>query len=284
MGKAYAASVIERLQGGVWGEIVFAESVCEGLTPQTCSSQPRCQLRSQGSCRVAFMWLAEKLTTPRWLGGAGLGVERCGLLGQLLAGKALCGNSSSSSECSARNSSSAGQVCAWDMSRNVCDVPEAWALALLRQDYREQLQFIALRRQRCSSLSQELCIGSCRWQPSPLANATVPGRCTLRRLETLLAVVDEDCPLRPLIELGGSCSEYSNATACTSNLRKDELQTCFWTNKTCEANPVALEFDLLLLLGLTNPNLKQTLLAAQRQCSKKSADKCSVSDACAKLP
>ena len=68
------------------------------------------------------------------------------------------------------------------------------------QDFRDELVRLALRRERCASVtSQDLCKGSCWWDAAAM-------RCNLLAVEALLAVVDEDCPLRQ-----GLASEVGSA-------------------------------------------------------------------------
>ena len=85
-----------------------------------------------------------------------------------------------------------------DRSR-VCHLTRACLLAKLycsdaksfpNQEFRDELVRVALRRDRCASLaSQDLCKGSCLWDAAGM-------KCNLQPLEALLAVIDEDCPLR----------------------------------------------------------------------------------------
>lgn len=58
------------------------------------------------------------------------------------------------------------------------------------EDFREELVRVAFRRERCNLITTaNLCTGSCFWDASTSS-------CTLKTLEALLAVIDEDCPLR----------------------------------------------------------------------------------------
>ncbi|CAE8659256.1 unnamed protein product [Polarella glacialis] len=216
-------------------------------------------------------WVAGKLAAPMWQGGAGLG-ERCGLLGQLLSGEVVC-SPRSQSDCEALNTVNASDLeCGWDVARGTCGVPPSIAMQLLRRDYRDELGRVTLRRQRCSALrSQGDCTGSCQWD-----SAAASGACTLRQSEALLTVLDEDCPLRGILGQHSSCTEVTSNTTCGSKLRKDGLPECEWLGTACEASPSALEFDLLLIIGLAEPSVEKLTRTAHSMCSRLPISQCRI--------
>ena len=95
----------------------------------------------------------------------------------------------------------------------------------LRQVFREELVRIAFRRERCSLItSPQLCSGSCFWDSGASS-------CTLKTLEALLAVIDEDCPLRP-----GLDSRDPESWICWLMTQSDPLRlsaTFSWLCQPC---------------------------------------------------
>lgn len=270
----YTSGVLERLQAGkIWGEIASETSACEGLDASGCGGRSSCSVDRRGQCSASRGWVAGKLAVSSWQGGAGLGAQRCGLLGQLMASEAKCLTFTTATACEAHNGTVPEDLCAWDLARQACGFPAASAVVLLRRDYQDELALLELRRQRCASVqSAATCTGYCQWEVG-----TNSSRCTLVSLEALLAVIDQDCPLRTLLDVHAGCEEGDaavNGTACELRLRSDGLQQCVWFGGVCEANPMTVELDLLRQLGLLSSELETLLLDAYNKCSSLSPANC----------
>mmetsp|Transcript_19744 Transcript_19744/g.35088 ORF Transcript_19744/g.35088 Transcript_19744/m.35088 type:complete len:322 (-) Transcript_19744:51-1016(-) len=273
MNRAYMAQLIEEVSpDSVWTTIAAKSSSCEATSSGSCDSTAGCQTNARGDCSASRRWVAGKLASPEYENGANLGMQKCGLLGQLMASDASCSEQETEEACESNSGTGMENICAWDLARNACGVPPATALALLRRDYQDELVRVSLRRQRCTEFQSNVsCKGSCRW----LANATAPfgGTCSFNSLEALLAVIDQDCPLRLVLGLHSSCS-WDDSTACESQIRADGLPDCLWINSACEANPAALEMDLLDSLGLLTPDLSDKLTSGFSQCADLSQAQC----------
>ena len=131
----YTAALLERLQGdSVWGEIAAQGFVCESLNGSDCANATLCSVSGSG-CATDRAWMARKLAGPlqgmQGAKGASLGAQKCGLLGQVLAGEAECMEMPSQAECDAYNGT---RGCLWDPVRQSCGIPPNLVLALLRQE------------------------------------------------------------------------------------------------------------------------------------------------------
>ncbi|CAE7217431.1 GRC3, partial [Symbiodinium pilosum] len=195
----YSASLLQRLRGdSVWGEIAAQGLTCESLNGSACENATLCRISGAG-CATDRAWIARKLASPVWQGGAGLGAQKCG----------ECIELQSEADCAGYNGTAG---CLWDPGRASCGIPPATVLALLRQEFRDELVRVALRRDRCASLaSQDLCKGSCLWDAAGM-------KCNLQPLEALLAVIDEDCPLRSVLSAGSACADLSESSCLALGL------------------------------------------------------------------
>jgi len=252
----YSAALLERLHGeSVWGEIAAQSYACESLSSSQCDNATACSVFGN-TCSTARGWMARKLASPIWQGGASLGAQKCGLLGQLMAEEAKCMDLEEDA-CATYNGSA---ECTWDIVRNACGMPPSAVLALLRQDYGDELARLALRRERCMSFSESLCKGSCWWD-------AVTGRCNLRPDEALMALIDEDCPLRTVLSSNSVCDELITEATCLATKRTDGFEECIWSG-TCVANPGAVELDLLRQLGLLTSQVQDLMTASIQTCSE----------------
>lgn len=249
----YTTALLERLQGdGVWGQIAAKSFSCESLNGSDCENATSCQVSGSG-CAADRAWMARKLASPLWQGGASLGAK-CGLLGQVMAGEAECMEMDEAA-CDSYNGTAG---CLWDPVRSSCGLPPAVVLALLRQDFRDELVRLALRRERCASVtSQDLCKGSCWWDAAAM-------RCNLLAVEALLAVVDEDCPLRTVLSTQAACDELSEES-CRAAAWQSGSQDCIWVNG-CQANPRTLEMVLLRQLGLMTAQMEDSMTSSMATC------------------
>lgn len=255
--KEYATALVG-LQGGVWSEILTSKLSCE-TNQSSCASTAKCQLDGRGLCTLRPSWLASKLFLPAQQGGAGFG-NRCGFFGQLLAARAGCSSSSDQASCQAALTSSSLK-CAWNATGNLCDVDTSSVAPSLTEDAGSLLPRVDLQRRQCSLSHGADCNG-----PS---------------LRTLLAIAGEDCPLSWILSGHDDCSQAVDALTCNKSVvRSDGLPGCVWRRTSgggCEGNPVALEFDLVALLGLERAGLQAALRAAYQQCSSLSQALCSTS-------
>ena len=125
----YTTALLERLQGdGVWGQIAATSFLCESLNGSDCENATSCQVSGSG-CAADRAWMARKLASPLWQGGASLGAK-CGLLGQVMAGEAECMEMDEAA-CDSYNGTAG---CLWDPVRSSCGLPPTVVLALLRQE------------------------------------------------------------------------------------------------------------------------------------------------------
>ena len=127
----YSASLLQRLRGdSVWGEIAAQGLTCESLNGSACENATLCRISGAG-CATDRAWIARKLASPVWQGGAGLGAQKCGLLGQMMAREGECIELQSEADCAGYNGTAG---CLWDPGRASCGIPPATVLALLRQE------------------------------------------------------------------------------------------------------------------------------------------------------
>lgn len=243
----YTANLLDRLSPeSIWGEVAAQNLACRSLNASTCSSQ--CEFRD-GTCMMHANWIARRLSNAS-IGGI---ATKCGLLGQIMADEVTC-YELDRTVCTTTN----GTSCSWDGVRGVCGISPTHVLVLLRQDFREELVRVAFRRERCNLITTaNLCTGSCFWDASTSS-------CTLKTLEALLAVIDEDCPLRLVLGMQSACKERSN---CSEVRADDGLQECLASTSGCEANPETLELDLLRHAGLLTIQLKDLIVQAMNTCA-----------------
>lgn len=291
MSASYATELIRTLTGGVWGDVLAQQPLCEAagrLGAEACKRELHCAPDGEGRCSASRAWVASMLASRPEDGGAGLGEARCGLLGSLLASGGICAGARNSSSCAVAGNMS-GVRCNWD-AQSGCDVSRQDLLVALRRDYRDELARVGLRRDRCKAHgSAQACDGECQWQervatvvqPNGVESTVIVGRCMLRESDALVTLVDrEACPVTALLRRHWSCDVVQVANLCEAYLRDDGRRLCFWTGARCEAHPVSLEFDLLLLLGASRPELLTLAREAHDLCADAtSEDQCSA--ACA---
>ncbi|CAJ1411340.1 unnamed protein product [Effrenium voratum] len=239
----YSSGVLERLAGSSpWAQVAAQRLACGELNASDCGES--CEV-SAGLCGPRRSWLARSLAAAQL-------DAKCGLLGQIMAQEAVCSES---------NASSCALRCAWDPRRDACGVAQHAVTGDLRQDFREELARVALRQQRCLQRSQEECTGSCTWT----------GTCTLKTLEALLAVIDEDCPLRTVLGVQAACGELVTSASCQAATDVRGLPACLWTGR-CVPETAALELQLLAQAQLLTPQLEEVMSAAIGRCQNSSCD------------
>lgn len=261
--REYVAALVGAFDNGPWAKIMSQQALCEAHVGN-CLSVSDCEFDDAGICAATRSWIARILASPVADGGAGLNADSCGLFGQLLATGAGCLARANKTACTAGPWTTSSR-CAWDPLRNVCDASRQDLLLILRRDYPEDLARVNLRRQRCAAQTRQTCIGDCR---------LVNGTCVLRALNALLAITGEDCPLSSLFTSHAGCGVETDQSACTSRTRSDGRTECAWRRGQCEAHPMALEFDLIGLLGLSQPAILGPMSAAEAQCSAMAREVC----------
>lgn len=266
MSRAYASEVLEVFHNntGPWARIAAKQVACEA---SGCSGAvpDNCEVDGAGTCSASRAWVVGNLAASEDQGGAGLISDRCGIFGRMMADGAGCLPQRSQAECESTLGPASGARCAWDELRGVCDASREDLLFVLRRDYKDELARVSLRRERCASKLPSACDGDCHM---------VNGHCTLRAVDALLAVAGEDCPFAELLRQNAGCSDLSNNVTCKSRKRLDGLSQCHWRRDQCEANPIALEFDLLLVLGLGEWAVMNRMRQAQAQCALTSSTAC----------
>lgn len=290
MSASYATELIRTLSGGVWGDVLDQQSICETAGrsgAEACRREPHCAPDGDGRCSATRAWVASMLVSRPEDGGAGLGEARCGLLGSLLASGGICAGARNSSACAVAGNMSSVR-CNWE-AQSGCDVSRQDLLVALRRDYRDELARVALRRERCNARgSAQACDGECQWQervatvvqPNGVETTVIVGRCMLRESDALITLVDrEACPVAALLRRHSACNVVQVAEACEALMRDDGRRQCFWTGARCEAHPVSLEFDLLLVLGAARPELLTLAREAHDLCADATSDQCG--NACA---
>lgn len=254
--REYAAALIRAYDTGPWGTIVSQHAQCEADLAN-CKVMADCEIDGGGRCAARRSWVVGKLVQPESEGGAGLNSDRCGIFGQMLGDGASCLPTRDSTSCANAVGASSGAPCVWDKLRGVCDASRQGLLLVLRRDYRDELARVSLRRDRCLARARPACSGDCH---------LVNGTCTLRTLDALLAVVGEDCPLSTLLRQNANCWDAEDLVSCEAKVRPDGIPECDWRNNQCEAHPIALEFDLLLTVGLGQPGILTPMREAQARC------------------
>jgi len=256
--REYAAALIKYYDRGPWGQLVSQQAACEAVLT-SCKGTPYCEIDGTGTCSAKRSWVVERLAAPEADGGAGLNSDRCGIFGRLLVDGASCLPHLDKSTCRSSVAPS-GANCVWDELRGICNAARDDVLFVLRRDYRDELARVSLRRERCLAANESLasCTGDCQ---------IINGTCTLRTLDALLAVSGEDCPFSTVLRQNAGCWSMDNEATCTAKMRADGIHECDWRRSQCEAHPVALEFDLLLVLGLGKSEILEPMRVAQRRCT-----------------
>jgi len=264
--RAYAVGLISFFDvDGAWAGISSHLAECEAQGVAQCTVLDNCEVDENGYCTASRAWAAEKLAALPTHGGAGLDSQRCGLLGRLLSSGAECRKRGDKATCENITATSSQERCAWDSVLDTCDAAPAALPELLGSSYRPELARVSLRRAHCAAQSSSLtCTGDCQWQQT----AAGAWACSLRSLDALLAVIGEDCPLRPLLRQHASCDGATSMEACAElPLRSDGLMQCSWQGGRCVANSIALEFDLVQMVGLGRPDILVQLRNAQSTCA-----------------
>jgi len=259
--RPYMTALIEAYDDGPWAELVALQTNCEANL-DNCTNMQECEVDTTGVtdvCAANRVWVARRLVASD-PDGAGL-ADRCGIFGRMLADGVACLQEADPAACPNVTAPTAGLGgCAWDPVQEVCDVSKSALLLALRRDYRDELARVSLRRERCASaLTSTMCSGDCFWDGQ---------RCALKPMDSLLAVAGEDCPLRTLIRQGEGCQNSTDESGCKGRLRPDGLPECNWRSGFCEAHPMSLEFDLLMMLDLGYAGVLDALRAAETQCSE----------------
>lgn len=300
--REYAAELVAKYQQGVWGEVASHLSYCEGLGHVNCTTGEHCEVdEGYGHCTASRAWATTKMSAPSSEGGLDFGSNRCGLLGQLLVGSTNC-MPLNQSDCENGTASTIGEQCAWDEIRGRCDVPRNAIMRHLRQHYRSELTRVSLRRERCAAQrSSSACSGECEWQGDTilpqrrleeavlsgrkLDDMPVAGHCMLRTVDAILSVVGEDCPLRTIIHRHSDCRTSTSAEACQLRGRDSGMPECVWFNATmgCKAYPMALEFEIMELVGINNADIHSRLRAVLDVCASE-ADETSCNARCGDAP
>mmetsp|Transcript_74431 Transcript_74431/g.241684 ORF Transcript_74431/g.241684 Transcript_74431/m.241684 type:complete len:351 (-) Transcript_74431:35-1087(-) len=259
--KAYATALVEFFDDGPWSAIMKHHMSCESNINGPCDQVAHCEVDGAGMCAASRSWVVAQLARPGTEGGANL-TDRCGLFGRLLADGAVCLQETNSTLCSNVSTPKWGGpgACAWDDIRQVCDVSSRVVMPTLRQYYSEDLVLANFLRQNCSRAStSDLCSADCHWDGNS---------CSLRPVDFLLAVSGDDCPLSLVFQQNAGCHTENTSNTCSTRKRADGLQECLWRQNQCEAHPVALEFDLLMFVGLGDPLILEPARAAEAQCSE----------------
>lgn len=291
--RAYTAQ-LAAWQGGPWSDIAKQIRACEAtlkgdrdfVVPdaQRCESMAGCKFAEDGVCVVRKDWAMAKLSAPVERRGAGLGLERCGLLGEMLSRGVHCQANSDARSCAFHAVQRPEDGCGWSEALQRCDVSSAHVMRLASTEFRDQLARLNLERTQCARRAEAECHGICGWHPSgagvnSTANASknlrpTSGRCALRTLEALLALTGEDCPFSILLERHFSCGASEDREACIAAQNADGLPVCMWRagTGTCHPHSMSLEFALLRPLRMDHPELLQRTRDAQRSCFAASSD------------
>lgn len=257
--RQYTFELIKAFDSGPWLPILSHHLKCQAMSNDICEQNLNCEVDRSNRCAASRSWVISRLALSSFDGGPGLG-DTCGLFGLLLREGTACLQETDRVRCASVSTPlAAAGHCAWDITRQVCDVSHKVVVPALRLDYHDELLLVHFRRERCAAVSvPSMCDGDCRWR-----NDT---NCSLQPSDALLAVTGEDCPLRLLLRSNAACAAETEDT-CGSRKRADGLQECHWLQGRCEAHPVALDFDLLMFVGLGQPLILEPALAAQGLCS-----------------
>mmetsp|Transcript_52270 Transcript_52270/g.132047 ORF Transcript_52270/g.132047 Transcript_52270/m.132047 type:complete len:360 (+) Transcript_52270:83-1162(+) len=254
--REYLTALVEAYDDGPWVDILASHANCEANL-DNCTNMVECEIDAAGICAANRAWVASQLAAPE-PDGAGL-ADRCGIFGRMLADGAVCLQEADPAACANVTAEGEGFLgCAWDPVREACDVSKSSILPVLRHDYQDELARVSLRRERCATaLTSTMCSGDCYWDGQ---------QCMLSPMDSLLAIAGEDCPLRTMLRQSEGCRSTVSESTCNLRVRADGMQECVWRSDVCEAHPMSLEFDLLMILDLGYPSLLDSLRAAQTQC------------------
>jgi len=283
--RDYTAALVEHHQGGAWADIAVQVRTCEAALMgdrdyftnehrAECEAAPGCSFSETAGCVVKREWALAKLASPPERGGAGLGPEKCGLLGEMLARGVDCQTSVDKTSCDFRALHRPEDGCGWNEALQRCDVSSNHMFNLASTKYKEQFARLNIVRGECAKQDRLSCVGNCKWQAAQVsAEAGVSGgRCILSTLETLLSFTGEDCPFAIFFQRHFSCGSLSNKTTCNEAQTPDGLPRCEWEKQICEPHPMALEFDLLRSLRVDHPQLLQRTKEAQQTCFSAASD------------
>lgn len=280
--RAYTSALVETHQGGAWADIAGQVRNCEAAIKgerdylardgrKECEATPGCSFTEEGACIVKREWALAKLASPPERGGAGLGPEKCGLLGEMLARGVDCQANVDKTSCDFRALHRPEDGCGWNEALQRCDVSSNHMFTLASTKYKEQFARLNIVRGECSKRERLSCSGNCKWQANAQAGIE-GGRCVLSTLETLLSFTGEDCPFAIFFQRHFSCASQSNAEMCNGEQTSDGLPRCEWEKGTCQPHPMALEFDMLQSLGVDHPDLLSRTKEAQQTCFSASSD------------
>lgn len=275
--RDYTAALVEHHQGGPWADIAVQVKKCEAASKgdrdylsregrAECEKTPGCSFTEAAGCIVKREWALAKLASPPERGGAGLGPEKCGLLGEMLARGVECQTNADKSSCDFRALHRPEDGCGWNEALQRCDVSSNHMFSLASSRYKEQFARLNIVRGDCAKRERLGCLGNCKWQGGS------EGRCTLSTLETLLSFTGEDCPFAIFFQRHFGCANLGNKTMCNGEQMPDGLPRCEWAKGMCQPHPMALEFDLLRSLGVDHPDLLRRTKEAQQTCFSASSD------------
>merc|ERR1712080_149993 len=89
-------------------------------------------------------------------------------------------------------------------------------------------------------------------------------------IEALLELLGDACPLKRLLAGSAMCIQLGSNESdnrCTETLRGDGLPYCYRNGDgRCEPNPMALELDVLLAVGVRDPRVGTFMRGAIQEC------------------
>lgn len=254
LSRPYTADVFAALQEDNWTDIAEHLKKCEAAGKSgevQCRATPGCDTDALYRCSASHAWSMATLAALPADIGVGVGdYHRCGLFGQFVNLSAFCLNFTSRPACDAHNTSK----CTWNARKQVCDISSFGLSTFLRRDYRDELAFVSLKRERCAKNVANTCQGDCQWQG---------GRCVLRPLIALLAIFGQSCPASTLFRRLADCRDSASNETCEAVAGPDGLAQCRWNGRQCEAYAVSLELDIVPALGLNT--LVQTKMSTGEQ-------------------
>merc|ERR1711879_289009 len=191
--------------------------------------------------------------------------DECGIIGELLRAKAVCRRFDEGT-CAEINSTMGTSKCAWDASARVCLPPPRAVPLALQQNYTSELALLGFRRKHCMAKEDRTsCRGGCLWDASAR-------RCSLSTIEALQELLGEACPLKRLLSGSSTCINLGNTSGiedpCITALRSDGVAKCYRTRDgQCEPNPMAMELDVLLAIGVRDHRVANLMRSAMERCS-----------------
>merc|ERR1711879_498058 len=191
--------------------------------------------------------------------------DECGIIGELLRAKAVCRRFDEGT-CAEINSTMGTSKCAWDASARVCLPPPRAVPLALQQNYTSELALLGFRRKHCMAKEDRTsCRGGCLWDASAR-------RCSLSTIEALQELLGEACPLKRLLSGSSTCINLGNTSGaedpCITALRSDGVAKCYRTQAgQCEPNPMAMELDVLLAIGVRDHRVANLMRSALVRCS-----------------